>query len=89
MSTTTNISRLKARLSSYLRAVQRGQQVVVTDRDQPIARLVPYEAKRRESDSLLMPRDPTAPPLGQVAIDAIAYRGTHVVDDLLAERRRR
>ncbi len=32
---------LKARLSEYLRAVQAGAEVVVTDRGRPVARLVP------------------------------------------------
>lgn len=36
------VAALKARLSEYLRAVKRGQQVVIYDRDTPVARLVPY-----------------------------------------------
>ncbi len=36
------IAELKARLSEYLRAVRRGHSVTVLDRDQPIARIVPY-----------------------------------------------
>ena len=37
------IAELKARLSSYLAEVRRGQTVVVYDRSTPIARLVPFE----------------------------------------------
>jgi prevent-host-death family protein len=37
------VAELKARLSTYLRAVRRGEAVTVYDRDTPIARLVPYE----------------------------------------------
>jgi prevent-host-death family protein len=36
------VAELKARLSSYLRSVRRGHEVTVYDRDQPIAKLVPY-----------------------------------------------
>jgi antitoxin (DNA-binding transcriptional repressor) of toxin-antitoxin stability system len=36
---TVGIKRLKARLSEYLRAVKRGEVVVVTDRDQAVAEL--------------------------------------------------
>lgn len=37
------ISELKAKLSSYLAAVRRGESVVVRDRSTPVAVLVPYE----------------------------------------------
>jgi prevent-host-death family protein len=35
------IAELKDNLSKYLRAVERGAEVEVTDRDRPIARIVP------------------------------------------------
>ena len=35
------IADLKARLSEYLRAVQRGETIAVLDRDTPIAQIVP------------------------------------------------
>ena len=37
------VSELKARLSSYLAEVRKGDTVVVLDRRTPIARLIPYE----------------------------------------------
>ena len=36
------ISELKARLSECLRAVRRGHSVTVFERDEPIARIIPY-----------------------------------------------
>jgi prevent-host-death family protein len=36
------IAELKDRLSEHLRAVERGAEVVVTDRNRPIARIVPF-----------------------------------------------
>jgi prevent-host-death family protein len=36
------IAQLKAKLSEYLRAVRKGHDVTVYDRNEPIARLVPY-----------------------------------------------
>lgn len=36
------IAELKARLSEYLRAVRKGHEVTVYDRNEPIARVVPY-----------------------------------------------
>jgi len=42
---TVKIAELKDRLSEHLRAVERGtvSEVVVTDRDRPVARIVPIE----------------------------------------------
>ncbi|MFA5788111.1 MAG: type II toxin-antitoxin system prevent-host-death family antitoxin [Actinomycetota bacterium] len=36
------VAELKARLSSYLKAVKSGGEVIVTERGKPIARLVPF-----------------------------------------------
>ncbi|MBA3631076.1 MAG: type II toxin-antitoxin system prevent-host-death family antitoxin [Actinobacteria bacterium] len=48
------IAELKDRLSEHLRAVEKGAEVVVTDRDRPIARIVPLQPGRRVC--LLPPR---------------------------------
>ena len=37
------IAELKDRLSEHLRAVERGEEVLVLDRDRPIARILPVE----------------------------------------------
>ena len=39
-----NVSELKSRLSSYLADVQRGEEIIVCDRNRPIARLAPLSA---------------------------------------------
>ena len=41
--TRVKIAELKNNLSKYLRAVERGEEVEVTDRDRPIARIVPIK----------------------------------------------
>ncbi len=41
------IADLKAHLSEHLRAVRRGQEVIVLDRDTPVARIVPYRTGPR------------------------------------------
>lgn len=48
MPTTTGIRELKARLSHYLRRVREGETVVITDRGQPIAHIVPFEQTTTE-----------------------------------------
>jgi len=43
----TSIATLKARLSEYLDAVKSGEEVIVTDRGKPIARLSPVAGRDR------------------------------------------
>jgi prevent-host-death family protein len=40
------VAELKDHLSSHLRAVERGEEVEVTDRNRPIARIVPVGSSR-------------------------------------------
>jgi prevent-host-death family protein len=51
------IAELKDRLSEHLRAVEKGAEVVVTDRDRPIARLVPVDQPGRRLRLLPPKRD--------------------------------
>lgn len=87
----TSASRLKARMGQYMRAVRAGEEVVVTDRDQPVARLVPFKDASSQAEELpiVQPKDPGAPPLGKVQLRAIRYRGRSTTDLLLEDRRRR
>jgi prevent-host-death family protein len=41
-----SISSLKARLSDYVRLVRNGEEVLVTDRGVPVARIVPLDPSR-------------------------------------------
>lgn len=43
MPITTGIRQLKNRLSHYLRRVREGETVIITDRGQPIAHIIPFE----------------------------------------------
>ena len=78
------IADLKARLSHYLRGVRRGGEVVIMDRDTPVARIVPYSASARE----LTIRKPRAgsPAPGAVPLPRPLGLKRDVVDLLLAER---
>jgi prevent-host-death family protein len=49
---TVAVAELKARLSCYLRQVKAGEEVLVTERGAPIARLVPVGSGGREHDAL-------------------------------------
>jgi prevent-host-death family protein len=48
------IAELKRQLSRHLRSVEAGDEIVVTDRDRPIARIVPI---RREAADFLRPAE--------------------------------
>jgi len=46
MATEVKIAELKNHLSRYLRSVRKGHEIVVKDRETPIARVVPYKERR-------------------------------------------
>ena len=48
-----NIAELKNRLSLYLNDVKAGEEILVRDRNQPVARLVPLTRSRDEDEELL------------------------------------
>lgn len=78
MSRNVGVAELKARLSEYLRAVRKGRDITVYDRDQPIARVVPYEG----SVGRLHVREPVRryrtlgdiplPPPARLSVDGVA-----------------
>jgi prevent-host-death family protein len=83
-------SRIKAKMGEYMRAVRDGQEVVITDRERPVARLVPYDAGTPPpGPALAPPRDPAAPPLGRLEVRALRYRGTDTTALLREDRDRR
>jgi prevent-host-death family protein len=89
----TSISELKARLSAYLDAVRGGEDVLVTDRGRPVARIVPvrgadHEESRRE---LLIRTGRLRPPTGRLPKDFYtrtlpADKAGRTLDALLDER---
>ena len=55
--TTVSISELKARLSAFIDIVRDGDEVLVTDRGRPIARLIPIRnAEQEEGRREMLPR---------------------------------
>lgn len=79
------IAQLKARLSEYLRAVRKGRELTVYDRDQPIARVVPYTGR----GGGLVVREPVQAyaSLGKIPLPAPLKLDRDVVDVLLEARR--
>lgn len=46
MAAEVKIAEFRAKLSKYLRSVRKGHEIVIRDRETPIARVVPYEQAR-------------------------------------------
>lgn len=46
--TYAKVSQLKNRLSSYLKEVRRGGEVIVTDRDTAIAKITPFSGAKKD-----------------------------------------
>jgi prevent-host-death family protein len=77
------IAALKARLSEHLRAVRRGEPIVVLDRETPVAQIVPV--RDRSALRLRVP-PPGAPPPNRVPLPKPADLDVDVVALLLEER---
>ena len=59
-----NISKLKARLSAHIRFVEQGEEVIVCDRNRPVARIVPCASPDySEEERRLIARGVLTPPL--------------------------
>lgn len=41
-----NISKIKAELSKYIRFAKQGEEIIITDRDQPVAKIVGIDSAR-------------------------------------------
>ena len=79
-----SIADLKARLSHYVGLARRGKMVTVTNRDIPVARLVPLEEKR---DVLVTHRPaPGTPAPGKVKLPPRLKTRRDIVELLLEER---
>ncbi len=84
------VAELKAHLSEYLRAARSGQEIVICDRDTPVARLVP--PKRPSGVLTIRKPRPGAPPLSASRLPekyAKEFRGIDVVELLMEDRRKR
>jgi prevent-host-death family protein len=91
------ISELKARLSEYLASVRAGEEILVTDRGRPVARIAPVKSESGidgQIDRLVRTGQVTPPADPDATVDPAdlaAMRpsepGAGVVDALLEDRR--
>jgi prevent-host-death family protein len=88
MAMKTNTSQFKAKLGVFMRKVREGGEVIITDRDRPVARLVPFEASAPVGLQMIRP-EPGTTPFGKIKIKGIPYCGTDSTAMLREERDRR
>ena len=87
------VAQLKAGLSRYLKRVKAGQEVLVTDRGRPVAKLVPVtiDARRESRRQRLVREGLLFPGSGKVRASLLRLPsqgpGRPVLDALLEERR--
>ncbi len=80
-----SVSELKAKIGRYMKAVRNGQEVVVTDRDEPVAKLVPLRAGAGSGVVVIAARSTSSAPFGARPIQK-RRRGFDIVAMLRDER---
>lgn len=85
VSRTVKIAEFKAGLSGYLRSVRQGHEVIISDRDQPIAKVVPYQPR---GPVLQVTGPRTRGGLKQLKFKPLLPRGVDPLEFLLADRRK-
>ncbi len=85
MKSQVSISRLKAELSAFLHQVRRGGEIIVMDRQTPVARIVPFNESPPHALTIRMPK-PGAPRPCDVPLPPPTPGLPDIVDFLRDER---
>jgi prevent-host-death family protein len=81
-----NIGELKATLSAHIQLVRDGEEVVVCDRNQPVARIIPIQPDQSEQERRLIARGVLTPPLRRRKLsDALPKAVKGVSDEVMKE----
>jgi prevent-host-death family protein len=84
---TVNISDLKAHLSAHIERVRDGEEVLVCDRNQPVARIIPCRMEDQpERERQLIARGVLTPPLQQRSSPASWPEPPGTISDEVIER---
>jgi prevent-host-death family protein len=90
MSATVGIAELRQNLSRYLRRVARGERLLVTDRNRPVAELGPPPSTGAELDRLIAEgrvSRPIRPSLPEpLELDGDPYALSRALDEIRGER---
>ena len=90
---TVNVAKLKDQLSKYLTYAKSGEEIVIRDRNLPVAKLVPFSTENADEQELaLVAAGKLRLPLEQLDIKALlkiptgTVKGNKAVEALLADR---
>ncbi|MEO5575309.1 MAG: type II toxin-antitoxin system prevent-host-death family antitoxin [Gaiellaceae bacterium] len=90
MKNTVGVAELRQNLSRYLRRVERGERLVVTDRNRPVAELGPLATAGTELDRLIAEgrvSRPTRRGLPEpIALDGDPHALSRALDEIRGER---
>lgn len=74
MSRTVGVAELRQNLSRYLRLVERGERLIVTDRNRPVAELGPPPSTGAELDRLIA-EGRVSPPVRRTLLEPLRLEG--------------
>ena len=83
---TVKIAQFKAHLSKYLRSVRAGHEVIINDRDHPVARVVPWREEPKPQLEIIKATNPGG--LGKLKFKPLLPPGVDPLEFLLADRRK-
>jgi antitoxin (DNA-binding transcriptional repressor) of toxin-antitoxin stability system len=88
-----NVAKLKDQLSKYLTFAKSGEEIVIRERNLPVAKLVPFSAETTDEQELaLVAAGKMRLPIAEIDIDALlkiptgTVKGNKAVEALLADR---
>jgi len=83
---TVNIADLKAQLSAHIQLVKNGEEVLVCDRNKPVARIVPCDLEdRTEQERRLIARGVLNPPKKEISLTSWPEPLGNIPDDVVEE----
>lgn len=90
MNETVGVAELRQNLSRYLRRVEQGERLLVTDHNRPVAELGPPPSTGRELDRLIAEGRVTAPTRrslpGPLSMDGDVHALSRALDEIRGER---
>ena len=86
MKSTVGVGELRQNLSKFLRRVERGERLVVTDRNRPVAELGPLPGERSAVERLVA-EGRAEPPRNSLDFTPIKLKGRYTASDALRDVR--
>jgi prevent-host-death family protein len=83
MKVTVGVGELRQNLSKFLRRVERGERLVVTDRNRPVAELAPLPDEDQSAVQRLVAEGRATPAVGALDFKPIKLKGRYPASDAL------